>query len=1132
MKKKKIIAIVCAVLFVLTGFSTLAIKLVTNRDTDEKISVDAGFNGKIGQWSKDVGFCDRKIPTETSNEGLNARYPIYGTSLSSITDEEKDNILAENSQILASSTTYNSMDSDGNLYLDGVATGKKLYKHTSSVGMYYGNVKDDEKAVIRNITISPREVRNYVTGLYAPAGEVVKIEMSKADLEKTGGLTVYIGQVSHRNNVNNIWKARNDFCRMPVISHSLTIKTETAYVGSPLGGPIYIYPANFNNKFSVKISGAVPYAHYIHGQTTREEVEEMKNYSAPYYDYEIWDLGVRFSGPTKYANFDYDNLVKVGDLWEKIIRTSRQVPCSANATIGVGYVFDCFVAAGSACAFQGGHSWINAPCNWMPASLNYNSMVTDGFWGNIHEYNHLYQSYGMESSKTNEVTNNATSLLSYVSYTKISDKRSLNDSTLGGWERFTDPSRSLRETLANASNNQTQSSLNAYADLIHSFGVDTFAKATRLQNGFGVDNWYEALSKATGYNFTYYFEKLLGQKISDDKKALYDTKDRIVFVPVATVFQTGRDYYSNGKQVFVNTVRPYRIERGKTQEIDFNERLILPNDFTFTIKNITQPKSGKIVKIGQNKYNYVPSSADDSGTIKVTISLKSDKYTTKDVTLALAFRQYDKNQVEVIKYTYAGDVKYSNVEEALNNNFDGYSSVQKYNSTSTFLNGLANKQVGIVEGKIYIAKTGNYAICLRSGRGNNTLYLAVNDKSKLAQVMSFNSDHGGFVLDGENVTKLTLNAGDYVYFREITLSRHYANDAFTELGFACLDDENPKMATVPTNILCTNDMLMPSNDFTSNELYKHVYNESYLISSTSSGSHSLVSANMNPWDNTTEIENIFDGNPSTFFHNNRNNFLSESNPFILVADMKKTARYNSIKITSRTQGQYNLPVTFKLFGSLDNKKWNLLGDYTNLGCSGNTVSASFDEAEFRYYKLYITDTKSQSSGNKYVTISSIDFTDTFAGTEISPYDLGYFREKSSNQTFTKQSAEASYGFVMKGNGIVKFNFTGTGFMLRALQDNACKIRVTVDGKSTELNLDKSNDIQFAYVMSGLKNSNHNVAIKVLSGKLCVDSVLVKSWNQFSTGAKTLKKQLANFNINKTSQLSANLLWCFLFCVKC
>ena len=40
----------------------------------------------------------------------------------------------------------------------------------------------------------------------------------------------------------------------------------------------------------------------------------MKDLSAPYYDFELWNNGIRFSGPKSRGNFDYDNLVKVGDL--------------------------------------------------------------------------------------------------------------------------------------------------------------------------------------------------------------------------------------------------------------------------------------------------------------------------------------------------------------------------------------------------------------------------------------------------------------------------------------------------------------------------------------------------------------------------------------------------------------------------------------------------------------------------------------------------------------------------------------------------------------------------------------------------------------------------------------------------
>ena len=42
---------------------------------------------------------------------------------------------------------------------------------------------------------------------------------------------------------------------------------------------------------------------------------------------------------------------------------------------------------------------------------------------------------------------------------------------------------------------------------------------------------------------------------------------------------------------------------------------------------------------------------------------------------------------------------------------------------------------------------------------------------------------------------------------------------------------------------------------------------------------------MPSWSDNESVENIFDGNPDTFYHNNRNNFVSADNPFVLVADM-------------------------------------------------------------------------------------------------------------------------------------------------------------------------------------------------------------------------------------------------------
>ena len=64
------------------------------------------------------------------------------------------------------------------------------------MGLYGGNVADNETAVVKNLTFRPRSYGGYysVTGLYAPAGEVIKIQLTDADMKATEGITVHIGQ--------------------------------------------------------------------------------------------------------------------------------------------------------------------------------------------------------------------------------------------------------------------------------------------------------------------------------------------------------------------------------------------------------------------------------------------------------------------------------------------------------------------------------------------------------------------------------------------------------------------------------------------------------------------------------------------------------------------------------------------------------------------------------------------------------------------------------------------------------------------------------------------------------------------------------------------------------------------------
>lgn len=1074
-KVKKIITISLVIL--LFCFSmVLGLCLFFKSDDIKVYAVENKVSSKTKQQIKILEEYPRTLQTTVSNEGLNERYPVYGTSLSNITDEEKDALIKESSLLIASSSTYTEMDENGNLYLNGESIGKKLYKHTASDGMYYGNVFSNEKSVTEKITLEPLEQRNYITGLYAPAGEVIKIEISKEDLEKTGGLKIILGQTSHRNVQNNIWKARNDFSRMPQIANIMDITKETSYVGTFLGGPIYIYSEKQNIEFSVTIKGAVRYPYYIHGYTTKEEFEEMKTLSAPYFDFEIWNTGVRHSGSKNYANFDYDNLVKVGNLWEKICQTSRQVPNISNKYIGVCFVYDCFVAAGAACAFTGGNTWVNAPCNWMSGSLDYESMISDGFWGQIHEFNHHYQNYGI--APILEVTNNATSLLSYVSYTNISSKRSENDSTLGGgWNRYTDPTRSLRETINNGNIGQT--TLNIYADIIHSFGVETFVKATNVNPGKStVDTWYQSLCEATGYNFTYYFETLLGHSVSSEMKSNYENLP--TFVPVALLYQTGRNYYKNGKECYSNTVRPYQINYGEELILDFENYLIKPNDFDFKIEKITNPKNGTIKKISSKKYKYIPSKEEYSGEFKVTISLINSKIKTQKVTFTINIKQSVPNLTKT-KYIYSEKV-YNSIDNAYSNNFVDFSDKTIKNENSTFLNGISKNQIGLVEGKIYIPSTNTYTFCLRAGRGEHALYFG-KDKENYTKKITFSGNKNGFDFDESHTISLNLTKGDFLYFKQITISNGHP-DAFTELGWSY---NNSKMATIPGSYLYNIDSNYVPYSFTSKEIFKRNYNyTNYSLYSSDISKQSLISSNQPAWDNTTKAENIVDGNLDTFYHTSRNNFVSTDNPCILTFDLGENKTYNQIKITGRKSGQINMPSTFDLYTGLSLDDLSLTQKFVDVDFSGRTLYANFKATNFRYYKLVIYDTNSKLSGNynKYVCISQIDFNLSYSGTEYSCDEMSYSNLKTIN------SKLCTFGHLNLENKKISYTFTGTNFMLYTNQQIDAKIKIEIDGKSTTINLTKTNGKTLAFTSNCLKNNKHRVNIYILSGTIYVDSIFI------------------------------------------
>ena len=137
-EKKKIIFIIIALILAVAATLGLVISCIVKFQQPE--NPDGGINGdgyytepfisgvynptRVGFSAEYLGTVSRRLPG-VSDGGL-SRYPKYGVTLSGATEDEKNAIIAENSALCASATTYDGMDADGNLYLGGVATGKNF----------------------------------------------------------------------------------------------------------------------------------------------------------------------------------------------------------------------------------------------------------------------------------------------------------------------------------------------------------------------------------------------------------------------------------------------------------------------------------------------------------------------------------------------------------------------------------------------------------------------------------------------------------------------------------------------------------------------------------------------------------------------------------------------------------------------------------------------------------------------------------------------------------------------------------------------------------------------------------------------------------------------------------------------
>ena len=741
------------------------------------------------------------------------RYPKYGSTMSSVVGSDPDGLKAAARTVLINESdyltaygtrnnsgngnnkyddfnaTYNKIDADGYLWFvnNGTTTPaenpdhsqRRLYKHSAAEGMYlegFGDIpmiSDTQPSVTKQITVRPRGYSSYsITGLYAPAGEVIKVEMSGADMDASGGITIHIGQALYNGQSNNIWTAKGQMQRFPNILNTMVVNKSTAtydesrdvwtaYVGSFIGGPIYI--RNTSKTVTATITGGLEYVHFVLGYTTEEEFNRIKNYTTvPYFDLEVWQYGVLHSGPLYYAkNFTYDELYKAAILWEKV----SLVTTTNGTKQGIVFLYDPFVAAGAAVAFPG-RSSVNCPAGWMTNSLNYNGIVTSGGWGNFHEYHHNFQNFGI--GYTGEVTNNALNLVSYSLFTKISSHRgiaSYGAAGLSGWNTYTSATWALQRVKDNqiAGTN----GLAVYATLLHNFGQDAFIKARGVSGVKYFNRWADI----THQNMSY-FAKMSKTYAGVDYSSQLTPNDYNMFVPVSCVYQTGRGYMYDGAMRYSQTMRPYVIPADGEFLVDLSKynapdgqyssgSIVIPDGFSYRVKSITQPAHGSIELVDNFNFKYTPAAGaktgDTSGQIVVTLEIVKDDgaFKVDDVDLVLEFElshETNKTTLERTTYTYTSDNMFTDAVEAFTANFGNYETVGTIDHSNPVQNAntdiwyypdteanrekygdapehyfIHDNMIDVIDGKLHFSESGKYRVYLR-GRLNAAVYFSIDGK--------------------------------------------------------------------------------------------------------------------------------------------------------------------------------------------------------------------------------------------------------------------------------------------------------------------------------------------------------------------------------------------------------------------
>lgn len=699
---------------------------------------------------------------------------------------------------VASIFNYDMLDSKGYYYVDGVNTSTQLFKHRGADNQVSTYLSDDSAVTktmtLRNSIYPSSETDEIiapvnVTGLYAPAGEIIKIEISEELLETNP--KVYIGSTATNGKVNDIPNG-DTYTRMPINVKELTLTDLVNYVGSPLGGQIYIQSSM--KEYSVTITGGVEYFHYIEGTTTKEELVSLYDSTAPMIDIEIPGL-LRVNMPrselTSYETTIYNELIDsfseeeartmamdtvidavidTANTWKMYCELSTYIcPEDLYKSNNVTIFFDSYVvfenfSSGncfSTFSIANGRNFLNVDYDNISFLENYNL--------------HMYNNEAFVEQGSNTVTSNILTILSMMLYGTYGEYRTLSSNS----HTYSNAYETLRYVKAYSS---TEFEISKYVTLMHSFGAQTFIDALSYDVNISslVDKLYIQFSYATGFDMLYYFQDVIGWEINGTYISQIEEKNYNMYIPIASSLQIGQ--VVNNKKIY-NT---QNLGLSDFELININESISVPIDMEFSIINIADPNG--VVEVNNGVYYYKLDAASKDEFV-VTVNAYNDEYSyTADIIMGIAesySNQVINNPTTIYYNNYENlsldEINYSDLE--VNTIITSVSDTILKNGVNTGYNGvfLTYANLYLPESKIYtINAWGLGDIKISVGTNYNNLEVVARFKQEGSASTSDASDESrtfeiDSTLNRHVIVKIEVSSVDYNSLQRVEFGMGYVS---------------------------------------------------------------------------------------------------------------------------------------------------------------------------------------------------------------------------------------------------------------------------------------------------------------------------------------------------------------------